>query len=398
MQTSKFVKLISALTFLGVLLLAAAVLIGCGSSSSGVTRLLFVADSGNYRVLVYNAPFTTGETASVALGQPGLTTGSQPLNVTATTINLPQAVAVDIAGNLYVADAGNCRVLQFKPPFATGMAATLAVGQASGATNLTTNTCNATAAGLDGPEGIAFDSSGNVWVADGGNDRVLMYPAPITAGEAATVALGQTSTSASTGCNQGLPGTAPTASTLCVPTQLAFDSTGNLWVVDESNGRVVMYPKANLVTGGAATVALGQASLNSPRVFATTQNGMYTPFGIAFDSSGNLWVSDLANNRITQFTPPFATDMNASLVLGQATFTTSAAATTQSGLSLPLGIAFDSNGNLGVAEETNDRTLVFTPPFTNGMNASLVLGQANFTTATFATTAAGQGDPHDVTF
>jgi hypothetical protein len=81
-----------------------------------------------------------------------------------------------------------------------------------------------------------------------------------------------------------------------------------------------------------------------------------------------------------EFVPPFANGMSASLVLGQADFTTSTRATTQSGLSGPEGITFDGGGNLWVADGGNGRTLEFTPPFSSGQNASLVLGVANFTT------------------
>ncbi|MFZ3213647.1 MAG: hypothetical protein WA188_19250 [Terriglobales bacterium] len=111
------------------------------------------------------------------------------------------------------------------------------------------------------------------------------------------------------------------------------------------------------------------------------------------DSAGNLWVGDSGNNRVLQFMPPFANGMSATLVLGQASFTTSAAATTQSGLSAPFGIAFDSSGALVVADSGNNRTLLFTPSFSNNQNAAFVIGQADFTTGTAATTATGQTSP-----
>jgi hypothetical protein len=81
------------------------------------------------------------------------------------------------------------------------------------------------------------------------------------------------------------------------------------------------------------------------------------------------------------------------LALGQATFTTSTSATTQNGLSNPFGVGFDSSGNLGVADFGNNRTLQFAPPFSNNQNASLVLGQANFTSSAPAVTAAGEISP-----
>jgi len=144
-----------------------------------------------------------------------------------------------------VSDWGNCSVLQFLAPLTTGMSATVALGQptTTGGSCLTLG--SATATGSGGTCGSAFDSAGNLWVADGDNSRVVKYPHPFTSGEAATVALGQTSTGASQGCNQGgstWGGPAPSATTLCQPRHIAFDSAGNLWVADTLNNRVLMYP------------------------------------------------------------------------------------------------------------------------------------------------------------
>jgi sugar lactone lactonase YvrE len=266
---------------------------------------LFVVDQNNNRVLWDHFP------SSAALGQTSFTASAAPAPPTAASMSHPYGAAVDSHGNLFVSDLGNCRVLQFQPSFTTGMSATLAVGQASGATNLTTGTClngaSATATGLGEPRGLALDGSGNLWVADASNSRVLSYLATITAGETATVALGQTSTGASLTCNEG--GAQPNAGTLCAPSGLAFDSFGNLWVADTQNNRVLMYPPASLVTGGAATVELGQPSgataftsnaFNNGGISPTSLDG---PTGLAFDSGGNLWVADSLNNRVLMYPP-----------------------------------------------------------------------------------------------
>ena len=96
---------------------------------------------------------------------------------------------------------------------------------------------------------------------------------------------------------------------------------------------------------------------------------MYTPAGVFVDSAGNAWVADNSNNRVIMFSPPFTNGMNASLVLGQTTFTTNVSATTQSGMYIPVGVSVDSAGNAWVADEGNNRVIMFAPPFTNGMNA-----------------------------
>jgi len=145
-------------------------------------------------------------------------------------------------------------------------------------------------------------------------------------------------------------------------------------------------------------VVLGQADFihgsanQGGAVAANTING---GDGVAFDGSGNLWVPDALNHRVLEFPAPFTTNMPASLVLGQADFVHASAnqggaAPTSATLNFPHQVAFDSSGRLFVSDSGNSRTLVFAPPFSNGMNASLVIGQPDFTSAAAATTAAGQ--------
>jgi len=381
----------AAVVAIGILLLVAfAGLAGCSTTGGNLhtTRFLFVSDSGNDRVLIYDTPFSTGESASVVLGQGEFTTAGSAL--TAATFDEPANIAEDSAGNIYVGDTLNNRVLQFKPPFTNGMSASLVIGQP----DFVTGTPNTTQSGLGalaplngGPVGLAVDGSGNLWVADFGNSRILQYKPPFAASMNASLVLGQADFTSGAGAttNSGLRG----------PESIAFDARGDLWVSDTYNNRVLEFepPFAN---GMTASVVIGQADFVSSGT-ATTASGLSFPTGLAFDSSGNLWIGDTDNSRVLQFQPPFASSMNASLALGQASFTTNTAATTQNGLSRPFGLTFDSSGNLGVADFANNRTLGFTPPFSTNQNASLVLGQPDFTTATATTTATGQTMPFAVT-
>jgi len=384
--------------------LIAVVMLGCtggGNNAGQATRLLLVADTMNHRLLGYNAAFTTGESATLVLGQANFTAGlaNQGGPVGANTMSGPFGSAVDTAGNLFVADSGNCRVLRFTTPFTNGMSATLVLGKAA-----LTDTCvpgvAATATSLSAPAGLAFDSSGNLWVADNSNSRVVEYRPPFSNGMPATLSIGQTSTGASAGCNQG---GAPTATTLCLPgppgfppSFIAFDSMGNLWVGDEGNNRALKYSPP-FTTGMVASVAIGQPDFISNSCL-TSATGMCGAAGVAFDHAGNLWVGDDGNCRALQFTPPFSTNMAASLELGQAAgggqFTAQCtAATSQSGLSDADGLAFDSSGNLFVMDAGDNRTMVFSPPFSSGMNAAKVIGQADFISSGAATTAATQNLP-----
>jgi sugar lactone lactonase YvrE len=177
---------------------------------------------------------------------------------------------------------------------------------------------------------------------------------------------------------------------------LAFDHSGNLWVVDYSNLRVLEYvpPFAN---GMNASLVIGQADFISA-VSATTNTGLAQPYSVAFDGSGNLWVTDANNNRVLKYAPPFANGMAASLVIGQTDFVSSGNATTASGLDFPTGIAFDRAGNLWLTDTSNSRVLAYVPPFTTGQSATGVLGQPDFVTATANTTQNGFDDPYGLDF
>lgn len=372
------------------------------------TTAVIVTDSNNNRVLVYDAPVSTGQSANVVLGQLNFTTATT--GTTASTMNQPVSTAEDSAGNLYVADGLNCRVIQFQPPFTNGMNASVVLGQP----NLSTGNCpvgisastlgNNTTANGDQVDSVAIDSSGDLWVADSASSRVLEYQPPFSNGMAATLAIGQADLT-SGNPNQVLGGGAPpTSSSLFDPGLFTFDSSGNLWIPDLNNNRLLEF-KPPFTTGMAASLVLGQADFtqnSGNQGGAVAANTLSFPVGAAFDSSGNLWVADALNNRVLEFEPPFSTNMAASLVLGQANLTDNLPnqnllAPTSATLSLPFQVMFDSNGQLYVPDFGNNRTLVFAPPFSTGMNATLVIGQGNFVTATQATTAAGQTGPRGVT-
>jgi hypothetical protein len=107
-----------------------------------------------------------------------------------------------------------------------------------------------------------------------------------------------------------------------------------------------------------AALVLGQSNfVNNEN--STTQSGMYDPMGLAADASGDVWVADFENSRVLEFSPPYSNGMNAALVLGQGNFTASRTAVTQSGLNSPWSAAVDASGNVWVADEQNNRVLSF---------------------------------------
>jgi sugar lactone lactonase YvrE len=225
---------------------------------------LWVADSPNSRLLEFPAPLGSGMSASLVIGQTSMTSANCNQSATfttptASTLCNAQGVTFDAGGDLWTVDFGNSRVLEFKPPFSSGMAASLELGQpASAAFNSSSsnnNAVNPTASTLDLPSGIVFDSAGNLWISDAGNNRVLQYDAPFSNGMAATLELGQPSSSAFTSGHENVD-----------------------------------------------------------------QSGLIGPSGISFDKSGNLLVNDSGNNRVMTFSPPFVNGMNATATLGQVVF------------------------------------------------------------------------------
>ena len=393
-------------------------------SSSGLDRL-YVADSGNNRVLGWAnaAGFINGSPADIVIGQPdarsvacndGVALGDSS-GVGADSLRSPRAVAVDSAGHLYVADDGNSRVLEYNDPFGAGspvgLSANVVFGQDGSFTGITCD-LDANAQTVNGstmcvPTGLALDTAGDLYVSDSGNNRVLEFNQPLATPNLATGAgdtvadkvFGQHGSFSAGVCN---PGTGvPTADSLCGPRGLAVDPMGNLFVADLENTRVLEFnqPLATLnpATGAGDTTAdlvFGQGS--SGTSFTTvacassagngdplpSANDMCQPFGISLDSTGNLCVADAVNNRVLEYNHPLAAfnpasgagDVTADLVLGQGASGTDFTATlcadsapgdpapSATAMCQPKGVALDSVGNLYVADATNNRVLRFDKP------------------------------------
>ena len=249
---------------------------------------------------------------------------------------------------------------------------------------------------LYNPEAVAIDSSSTpaiLYVADTNNNRVLAWKnaAGFIKGDPADKVIGQRdlfSTSA-----QG-PGT--TLSTgLTLPLALAVDKSGNLYVSDTGNNRIIRYPSPLKQTGEllAVDLIIGQASLagrsaNEGQATPSAKSLFYSnntsPFrtGLAFDSQGNLWTSDPGNNRVLRYPVASLTAGNnepaADLVLGQSDFATNTlpqnpARNQKTFLVSPSGIAFDPQGRLFVADGAY-RVVVYTPPYTSGQAAARIMG------------------------
>ncbi|MGI0047170.1 MAG: NHL repeat-containing protein [Nitrosotalea sp.] len=334
-------------------------------------------------VPIQSFAFVTGQNATLVIGHDDFDTGGMMHgNASSDAIYSPDGIAFDKDGDLWIADTGFNRLLMFPPPFTNDENATLVIGQ----DNFTSTDAALSATGLDQPYGMAFDKDGNLWVADTNNNRLVEYKPPFTTDEATSIVIGSPS------FDKGTYST--NASSLAAPYGLAFDKSGNLWVVDYYDNRVLEFipPFENQMN---ASLVLGQYDFTS-NSDGSTQNSMNLPSAIAFDSAGNLWMTDSLNNRVLKFTHPFSTGQSASLVLGQENFTTNFVGIANNSLNTPYGIIFDRSENLWITDGNNARVLEYAPPFSNGMAASLVLGQTNFVGMHIGTSSSMLAEPYDV--
>lgn len=167
-----------------------------------------------------------------------------------------------------------------------------------------------------------------------------------------------------------------TSATLYSPDGIAFDKDDNLWIADTGFNRVLKFVEP-FTTGENATMVLGHDSFTATDP-ALSPTGLDQPYGMVFDGEGNLWVSDTNNNRIVEYKSPLTNNEQAAVVIGSPSFDKGVYPTTASSLAAPYGISFDKYGDLWAVDYYNNRVLEYVPPFKDGMNATLVLGQYDF--------------------
>jgi DNA-binding beta-propeller fold protein YncE len=165
--------------------------------------------------------------------------------------------------------------------------------------------------GMDAPAGVAIDhSAGHVLVADTQNNRVMGWKSipAFASGGAADLVIGQPDFNSS-GCNQNAP--APGATSLCQPIGVAVDVSHNVYVGDTQNNRVLVFEdpfaalsSTNQTNDFAAFAVFGQAGsfvTNAVNENGLSANSLSSPQGVAVDANGNLFVADVSNNRALVF-------------------------------------------------------------------------------------------------
>ncbi len=286
---------------------------------------VFIADTGNSRIVEVNAQGTASVLTISGIG---------------TALSSPSGLALDGAGNLYIADTGNGRIVKAT---SAGAGSVISTGSVT----------------LSSPRGVALDQAGNIFIADTGNSRIVEV---VSGGAAAVLTI-----SVSSG-----------TTTLSSPKGLTVNNSGNLYIADSGNNRIVTVAAGS--TTGVVVPILGGVTLSNPSDVLT-------------DSIGNVYVADTSNSRIAEI------DRSSN---GTVLYTDSQT------LSGPLGIAVNPFGTVYVADTGGSRVLVVDPPVngdltpsdpTYSLNKSVVgfghvqLGSSSTVTLTlpFTTGAVGLG-------
>lgn len=292
---------------------------------------VFIADQTNNAI----RNITAGNVVSTMVGAGPTNAGLVNGVGTAAKLSGPRGVALDgSSGTLYVADEANNVIRAISPA--------LVVTTFAGSTNSFTDATGTNAA-FSGPQGVAVDSSGNIYVADAGNNVIRK----ITAGGVVTTIAGGGSAG---GRAQGFADGTGTNAKFTFPSQVALDGAGNLYIADRANHAIRRLVLSNNVV---TTLAGGGSGTTGVLGFTDGQGTtarFNSPYGLAVDSTGNnIFVADTSNHAIRKVTAAGAV----STVAGGSSGLADGAATAAT-FWFPRGVAVDSVGNVFVADYQNN--------------------------------------------
>jgi hypothetical protein len=306
---------------------------------------LYVADTGNHTIREVT-PLGTNWVVTTLAGLAGSAgTNDGPGN--GAQFNEPAAVAVDSAGNVYVADTANDTIRKVTP---SGVVTTLAgLAGSPGSANGTGN-----AARFNFPFGLTVDTNGNVYVADSANDTIRKV-----------TSAGVVTTLAGLAGNMGSANGTGGGARFYYPYGVSADTNGNIYVADSGNNNI-----RKVTSTGVVTTLAGLAGSSGTNNGTGSAARFYFPCGVAVDHSGNVYVADTGNNTIRKVTPTGVVTTLAGLEWNEgSTDATGSAARFYS----PCGVAMDMNGSVYVGD--NDTIRKVTPVGANWVVTTLV-GQA----------------------
>lgn len=253
---------------------------------------------------------------------------------TSTQLNNPTGIAVDAAGNVYIADASNNRVRKVST---AGIITTVA---GSGVAGYSGDGAAATLAQLKYPTSVAADNAGNIYITDGNNFCIRKVNAA-----------GIISTYAGTG-SLGFAGDGgpATAAKLFNPLGLFLDNTNNLYIADVFNQRIRKVDASGIITSVAGSGTMGYGGDDSSANIAKFNS----PSGVCKDAAGNVYIADKANNRVRKVNP---TTGIITTVAGKDTmgFSGDGGPATAAKLNKPVSVKMDKENNLYITDLGNNR-------------------------------------------
>lgn len=303
---------------------------------------VYIADTGNSRVRKVN---TSGVITQFIgdVDEPGNSGDGGPAR--SASISFPSAVAVDAAGNVYVADPSHARIRVVNPDGIINNFAGDGIDPA-GKSGDTGDAGPATSALLAGPEGLAVDAAGDVYIADSGNNRVRKVSPD---GIITNFAGDADGTPGDTG-----DGGAATSATLNDPEGLAVDAAGNVYISDDGNNRIRKVDTNGIITNfaGEPDGTAGDTGDGGPATSAT----LTAPSEVAVDSAGDVYFSDFTDNQVREVVgsqrvaPAFTADSPSTTAATSAPYEYTFAATglpgptfTLASGALPPGLTLDSS-------------------------------------------------------
>jgi hypothetical protein len=252
----------------------------------------------------------------------------------------PWGVAADASGNVYIADYGNHKIRKVN---SSGIISTFA---GNGTAGYSGDGGSATSAKLNSPMGVTVDASGNVYIADGGNNVIRKIN---TSGIISTIAGNGTAGFAGDG------GSA-TSAKLYSPRSVAIDASGNIYIADYQNYVIRKVNTSGVISTFAGNHIAGETGDGG----AATSAKVYLTTGVAVDASGNVYISEgdaiIGNpggNRIRKVNTSGTISTFAGT--GSSGFSGDGGAATSAKINWPQNIAITNNGNLLIADYNNDR-------------------------------------------
>jgi hypothetical protein len=285
---------------------------------------------------------TTGQTINTVAGNGSAgSTGDGGAAVMA-ELNAPSGVAVDLVGDLYIADTENNRVRKVVNPTQINVD-TISTAAGTGVSGFGGDGGPATRAELNRPSGIAVDGQGDIFIADTGNNRVREVVASTgviktVAGDGACRKHGKLG-----------DGGAATAASLCAPLGVAVDGKGDVYVSDSGHSEVRVVKPSGIIDDFAGKGLFGYSGDGRP----ATKARLGTPSGLALDAVGDVYIADSADTVVRKVdTSGIITTFAGN---GRFGYSGDGGPATQAELADPTGLGVDQAGDVYIADTFNNR-------------------------------------------